>query len=119
MSYEVMDKKQTTCSRPGCDNERRPNQRYCRPCHAAYMREKRQPYKPREGELRERQLCRMKSNYYKRKGILTPEPCKCGSTDVQMHHHDYSKPLDVTWICRLCHAELHKNERDLLKLATA
>lgn len=42
-----------------------------------------------------------------RDGRLTPEPCKtCGTTKrVQAHHHDYSKPLDVTWECFKCHRE--------------
>ncbi len=30
---------------------------------------------------------------------------------VEGHHHDYAKPLEVTWICRSCHATHHANER--------
>ena len=33
---------------------------------------------------------------------------KCGSTDVQAHHDDYDRPLDVRWLCRTHHAELHR-----------
>ncbi|OPZ65620.1 MAG: hypothetical protein BWY85_00441 [Firmicutes bacterium ADurb.Bin506] len=40
-------------------------------------------------------------------GRLTRQPCHCGSTTVEAHHHDYSKPLDVVWLCRTHHAELH------------
>ena len=48
-------------------------------------------------------------------GILEPEPCKiCGAIDVQAHHEDYSKPLDVIWFCRKHHAEHHKNVGSLL-----
>lgn len=36
-------------------------------------------------------------------GKLTKLPCACGSTDVEAHHPDYSKPLDVTWMCNKCH----------------
>jgi len=41
----------------------------------------------------------------KKKDALTPKPCEvCGSTEnVQAHHDDYSKPLDVRWLCALDH----------------
>lgn len=31
----------------------------------------------------------------------------CAST-VEAHHSDYSKPLEVRWLCRKHHAELHR-----------
>ena len=27
---------------------------------------------------------------------------------LQAHHHDYSKPLDVSWYCDACHKIVHK-----------
>lgn len=44
------------------------------------------------------------------KGALTPKPCaKCGDVGpVDMHHDDYSRPLDVTWLCRGCHRMYHR-----------
>mgnify|MGYP001563464033 CR=1 FL=1 len=48
-----------------------------------------------------------------RLGLLVPKPCEaCGVTDVQAHHDDYSKPLDVRWLCRTHHAVHHAKERD-------
>lgn len=42
-----------------------------------------------------------------KKGILTrADTCaRCGKTDckIEASHHDYSTPLDVTWLCRRCH----------------
>lgn len=45
-----------------------------------------------------------------RKGILIPKPCeKCGTNkNVEAHHDDYDKPLDVQWLCRKHHFDYHK-----------
>jgi len=41
-----------------------------------------------------------------RDGRLTKLPCAhCGDPKSQTHHHDYSKPLDVEWLCFRCHRE--------------
>lgn len=35
-----------------------------------------------------------------RDGKLTRLPCEsCGDQRSEAHHHDYSKPLDVRWLC--------------------
>lgn len=43
-------------------------------------------------------------------GTITKQPCAdCGSTErVQGHHRDYDKPLDVEWLCPLCHGKRHR-----------
>lgn len=40
---------------------------------------------------------------------LKAMPCEvCGTTEkVERHHHDYSKPLEITFLCRAHHHELH------------
>ena len=50
-----------------------------------------------------------------RNGDVIPEPCEiCGTTeDIHGHHPDYSKPLEVIWLCRKHHAALHKELRSL------
>lgn len=42
-------------------------------------------------------------------GRMQREPCEfCGSTiQVQAHHHDYLKPLEVRWMCAPCHRKYH------------
>ena len=42
-----------------------------------------------------------------RSGRIIKQPCKCGSINVQAHHADYSKPLDVEWMCFSCHRVHH------------
>lgn len=47
-----------------------------------------------------------------RAGRMTRGPCEaCGAERAQGHHDDYSKPLDVRWLCRPCHDEHHRIHR--------
>lgn len=50
-----------------------------------------------------------------RDGRLIRMPCEvCGSTDrIHAHHDDYSKPLDVRWLCPKHHAEWHKHNEPI------
>lgn len=46
-----------------------------------------------------------------RDGKLIVLPCEvCFNThDIHAHHDDYSKPLDIRWLCRKHHIEHHKS----------
>jgi len=46
----------------------------------------------------------------KEKRIIRVKKCvECGSDiQVEAHHEDYSKPLEVLWLCRKCHYHKHK-----------
>jgi len=53
-------------------------------------------------------LARTTLGYALRSGKITKQPCaRCGAIEVQAHHTDYTKPLEVTWLCRLCHWKEH------------
>ena len=43
--------------------------------------------------------------------MLKGRCCFCYGLDVQAHHHDYSKPLDVMWLCVDCHSATHRLDR--------
>lgn len=50
--------------------------------------------------------------YALRTGKLVKAPCiVCGERNAETHHEDYSRPLDVMWLCRKHHAEHHEKLR--------
>lgn len=59
--------------------------------------------------------------------ITKPEwCCICGVRDedagghgLHKHHFDYSKPLDIVWLCTKCHGQIHKVMRDRRKEVAA
>ena len=40
-------------------------------------------------------------------GRIKKQDCEVCGLKAQAHHEDYSKPLDVKWLCRKHHAEIH------------
>jgi hypothetical protein len=45
-----------------------------------------------------------------RDGRLLRQPCEVCGQKAQAHHHDYSKPLDVQWLCFKHHRAEHGQE---------
>ena len=57
----------------------------------------------------ERTSARMAVTRALRDGRLTKLPCFiCGDPDTQGHHPNYSAALDVIWLCRKHHDEIHR-----------
>ncbi len=60
-------------------------------------------------ERRRRGIARAYANVYLRRGKINRERCeRCGAADSEMHHDDYDKPLNVRWLCRECHLQIHR-----------
>lgn len=82
----------------------------CRACHNESVRSTRKKYADLSPEEKLKASARAYAKVYKRRGKLIPQPCEsCGAaaSECQMHHPDYSKPLEVKWLCVACHELLH------------
>ena len=46
------------------------------------------------------------------KEVIKPDDCsRCGKLGrIEAHHPDYSKPLEVIWLCRPCHGSEHRSQ---------
>ena len=43
-----------------------------------------------------------------RRGKIKKEACTiCGNPDTQIHHENYEKPFEITWLCADCHRSIH------------
>src|SRR3990167_8336277 len=103
---------------------------YCHTCHAEYQRELRRagrlgPRKRKQASNKkwfERwaeahpekvRAHRMVRQAVRSGRLVKPTSCpRCRSTkQIIGHHADYDKPLDVEWMCGLCHNDLHGNPK--------
>jgi hypothetical protein len=50
-------------------------------------------------------------NALRRGELVRPDCCSgCGEAKrIEAHHDDYARPLDVRWLCRLCHRSWHSD----------
>lgn len=52
-------------------------------------------------------------------GSIIRQPCVvCNNPKTHGHHEDYSRPLDVVWLCGSCHSMIHHGTLALVKFPT-
>jgi hypothetical protein len=53
-------------------------------------------------------------------GRLIRQPCEvCGEKKVEAHHDDYDKPLDVRWLCKAHHTDVHRKPKPPVQMLRA
>ena len=66
-------------------------------------------------KFKDRWITRGKTRYAIKMGKLVKEPCEvCGELKVHAHHDDYTKPLQVRWLCQKHHTELHEKLKKII-----
>lgn len=71
----------------------------------------RKRYVERHPEIRKAHI--IVGNFLRDGKLTKAESCEgCGSSErLHAHHSDYSRPLDVVWLCHVCHVEWHRNNQ--------
>jgi hypothetical protein len=63
----------------------------------------------------ERQKIKDRVRYAVKTGKIVKFPCwVCGSLEVEGHHADYDRPLDVVWLCPEHHRQVHHEHKLLI-----
>ena len=110
-----------------CGAERGAGQRqYCTECQRVYQQKWRDSKRLPPEQLAEVKAKRWEEAKFKRAarrftetciriGVLVKQPCEvCGTEEsVESHHDDYSKPMEIRWLCTKHHHEHHVNIGDL------
>lgn len=87
-------------------------QRYCKSCHAENMRNNRPKHSELPEPARRKANARSYLHVYVKRGKVQKGLCEvCGSERAEAHHEDYTKPLEVHWLCRDHHLELHEAQK--------
>lgn len=88
----------------------------CRKCHRESLAKDRAKHggaaarnKVWESQNREKALAHRRVEKAILTGRLEKQLCeRCGADRVEAHHDDYSRPLDVMWLCSMHHKERHR-----------
>jgi ribosomal protein S27AE len=98
--FDPIAAKRSPCVEEGCAN-------VTTAPHGVCVRCMKRRYNVQERGTQKR-LARIALGNAVQQGKIKRQPCeKCGVERAQAHHDDYSKPLEVRWLCPKHHAEEH------------
>lgn len=99
--YKTRARVDGLCARcKDCDRAHERNRRAKDPLHSKKRYAKRDPVKRKAREAVRHRIA---------SGTIIRQPCeRCGMQNAHAHHDDYSKPLEVRWLCVKHHAEVHR-----------
>lgn len=84
----------------------------CKACKKGYEKEYRKKrngyFKEYREKNKEKLRAKEKVRYAIKKGLMKIKPCEVCGGKAEAHHEDYSKPLDVLWLCHTHHMNVHK-----------
>ena len=90
-------------------------------CYANYRRDiLPREEQPRYGarlsrqETESRRNARSMANHAIRDGKIVPQLCEVCGNKAEAHHDDYSKPLNVRWLCFKHHRQWHHENQEWL-----
>jgi len=89
---------------------------WCKDCFNGYLRRRYHTRVPQRQIYRKANRYKLYANLLlhravKRGKLIRPNKCDgCQNTcKPDGHHPDYSRPLEVEWLCKPCHLNLHRN----------
>ena len=84
-----------------------------RKTEAGKLTRKREHLKARENSPEKYKARYMVKNAIRDRKLKKRNSCElCHNSPTHGHHEDYSKPLDVIWLCPGCHQKLHNSYRN-------
>jgi hypothetical protein len=84
------------------------------------MKQKTEITRRRRGEVKGYNAAHLAVSRALAKGeLIKPERCQICTREARLeaHHADYSKPLEVLWVCVVCHRNIHKNIKRIAKIS--
>jgi hypothetical protein len=81
----------------------------CLACHTAHNNLTRKRWADFTPEEKVKLGARAHASMALKRGQITRRRCQiCSSPKSQMHHPDYSKHLEIVWLCRTHHLDVHR-----------